>query len=89
MTGYKAISNVYPAGEINGARDSETELCFVESVHSIGEWQSVHRLKTQEQWHTSVWNYAPYEQGWYLCQQPIATENQEAYNDSTIDEFYY
>lgn len=89
MTGYKAITNVYPAGEINGARDSETELCFVESVHSIGEWQSVHRLKTQEQWHTSVWNYAPYEQGWYLCQQPIATTNQEVYNDSTIDEFYY
>lgn len=89
MTGYKAITNVYPAGEIEGARDSETDLCFVEAVHSVGEWQSVHRLKNQEQWQASVWNYAPYDQGWYLCQQSTATENQELPNNSTIDEVYY
>ncbi len=89
MTGYKAITSVYPAGEIDGARDSETDLCFVEAVHSVGEWQSVHHLKSQEQWQTSVWNYAPYEQGWYLCQQSSATEKQELPNESTIDEIYY
>ncbi len=71
MTGYKAISEAFPAGEIVGARDVETNLCFVEAVHSIGEWQSVHRLKTAEHWQTSVWNYA-YEQDWYLCKQVVA-----------------
>jgi CRISPR-associated protein Csy2 len=68
MTGYKTISEVFPAGEIDGARDAETELVFAEAVHSIGEWQSVHRLKKEEQWQASVWNYT-YEEGWYLCQQ--------------------
>lgn len=71
MNGYTAITEVFTAGEIEGARDSKTDLCFVEAVHSIGEWQSVHRLKTLEQWQTSVWNYAPYENDWYLCKQNI------------------
>lgn len=89
MTGYKAITKVYPAGEIEGARDCETDLCFVEAVHSVGEWQSVHRLKSHEQWQASAWNYAPYEQGWYLCQQGTSAENPEFPNESTTDEIYY
>ena len=89
MTGYKAITDVYSAGEIDGARDSETDLCFVEAVHSVGEWQSVHRLKSQEQWQSSAWNYAPYEQGWYLCQQSATTEKQTLPTESTTDEIYY
>ena len=89
MTGYKAITDVYPAGDIDGARDSETDLCFVESVHSVGEWQSVHRLKSQEQWEVSVWKYAPYEKDWYLCQQVTVTENQALSIESTTDEIYY
>ncbi|MDR6964426.1 type I-F CRISPR-associated protein Csy2 [Shewanella putrefaciens] len=89
MTGYKAITDVYSAGEIDGARDAETDLCFVEAVHSIGEWQSVHHLKKQEQWQASVWRYAPYEKDWYLCQQGAVTENQELPNESTVDDIYY
>ncbi|SBS28180.1 CRISPR-associated protein Csy2 [Marinomonas spartinae] len=89
MTGYKAITDVYPAGEIDGARDSETDLCFVEAVHSIGEWQSVHRLKKLEQWQTSVWRYAPYEKDWYMCQQGVVTENQALPTESSSDEVYY
>lgn len=70
MTGYKAISDeVYPAGKIDGARDAETPVRFVEAVHSIGEWQSVHRLKTLEQWNACVWKYVYDKEGWYLCQQ--------------------
>jgi CRISPR-associated protein Csy2 len=88
MTGYKAITDVYPAGEIDGARDSETDLCFVEAVHSVGEWQSVHRLKRLEQWQTSVWSYAPYDQGWYLCQQGTPAESQDLHNELTTDEIY-
>ncbi|GAB2905334.1 type I-F CRISPR-associated protein Csy2 [Rheinheimera gaetbuli] len=89
MTGYKAITSVYSAGEIEGARDSETDLCFVESVHSVGEWQSVHRLKSQEQWQASLWNYATYEKGWYLCQQGPVTANQALPTESSTDEVYY
>lgn len=89
MTGYKAITDLYSAGEIDGARDPETDICFVEAVHSVGEWQSVHRLKKQEQWQTSVWNYAPYDQGWYLCQQDTVTANQALATDATTDEVYY
>lgn len=75
MTGYKAISEVFPAGEIDGARDAETELVFAEAVHSIGEWQSVHHLKKEEHWQASVWNYT-YEESWYLCQQNVAAEEE-------------
>jgi len=89
MTGYKAITDVYSAGEIDGARDSETDLCFVEAVHSVGEWQSVHRLKNHEQWQSSVWRYAPYEKDWYLCQQVAVTESQVLPNESTVDDIYY
>lgn len=89
LTGYTAITNVYSAGEIDGARDSETDLCFVEAVHSVGEWQSVHRLKSQEQWQVSVWHYKSYEKDWYLCQQGTETESQVTLNESTTDEIYY
>ncbi|HKM15279.1 MAG TPA: type I-F CRISPR-associated protein Csy2 [Marinospirillum sp.] len=82
MTGYKAITQVFPAGEIDGARDVETDLCFVEAVHSVGEWQSVHRLKTLEEWQASAWDYAPYEQDWYLCQQSKIGTNQEITSDT-------
>lgn len=75
MTGYKAISEVFPAGEIDGARDAETELVFAEAVHSIGEWQSVHHLKKEEHWQASVWNYT-YEESWYLCQQNVVAEEE-------------
>lgn len=87
MTGYKAISEVFPAGEVDGARDAETELVFTEAVHSIGEWQSVHRLKKEEQWLASVWNYT-YEEDWYLCQQ--STEKQkEPQAEPVSDDVYY
>lgn len=87
MTGYKAISEVYPAGEIDGARDAETDLVFTEAVHSIGEWQSVHRLKDEEQWQASIWRYTC-EESWYLCQQE-KEKQQEALAESASDNPYY
>ena len=71
MTGYKAISQVYEKGKVAGARDNETDVCFVESVHSIGEWQSVHRIKTTEALTNSLWGYVSYEEHWYICKQGI------------------
>jgi CRISPR-associated protein Csy2 len=68
MTGYKAISQVYKNNEVKNTRDHETDVCFVESVHSIGEWQSVYRIKTPTQLQACIWYYQ-YEKDWYLCKQ--------------------
>lgn len=42
--GYAALSPLYGAGEVAGARDRETPFRFVESVYSLGQWISPHRL---------------------------------------------
>jgi CRISPR-associated protein Csy2 len=42
--GFAPLSNVYPAGTVAGARDPGIPFCFVESVYSIGQWISPHRL---------------------------------------------
>lgn len=68
MTGYKAISKVYNNSEIKDVRDNETDVCFVESVHSVGEWKSVHRAKSAEDFQNTLWHYS-YEENWYLCKQ--------------------
>jgi len=62
-TGYKAISEVYKAGEITGSRDPNVPFCFVEAAYGLGEWQSPHRLQNIEE---ALWNYHD-EEGWYLC----------------------
>lgn len=83
MTGYKAITDVFLAGEIDGSRDIETDLCFVEAVHSVGEWQSVHRIKEAQDWQDSVWNYK-YEKDWYLCLQGIEPKQQDFSNNEDV-----
>jgi len=70
MTGYKAISQVYKNADVGNTRDNETDVCFVESVHSIGEWQSVHHIKTPEHLQNCLWRYH-YEENWYLCKQAV------------------
>lgn len=70
MTGYKAISPVYKNADVGNTRDNETDVCFVESVHSIGEWQSVHHINTPEQLQDCLWRYH-YEESWYLCKQAV------------------
>lgn len=88
--GYKAISPVYPAGEVTNTRDTTTPVCFVEAVHSIGEWRSLHRI---QQVSDMLWHYR-HEQDWYLCQQgeqaqpdPVANEIEDAATDDFNDDF--
>ena len=52
--GYAALSELHPAGSVAGARDGSVPFRFVESVYSIGEWVSPHRLHQVEQilWRT-------------------------------------
>ncbi|MBA3487645.1 MAG: type I-F CRISPR-associated protein Csy2 [Lysobacter sp.] len=42
--GYAALSALHAPGEVANARDDHTPLRFVESVYSIGQWISPHRL---------------------------------------------
>ena len=92
MTGYKAISEVYENKEIENTRDNETPVCFVESVHSVGEWQSVHRIRNATELNNSLWHYH-YENNWYLCkqnQQNIVDEKckPEVVTENPNDDFY-
>lgn len=65
MSGYKAISPVYKNNEIENTRDHETDVCFAESIYSIGEWLSPHRVKDLDD---TLWYYR-YEENHYLCTQ--------------------
>jgi CRISPR-associated protein Csy2 len=55
MAGYKAISPVYELGKVQNTRDCETPVCFVEAVYSVGEWMSIHRIKTVDELRNSLW----------------------------------
>lgn len=64
-TGYRAISKLYQPGEVSKTRAPHTEFRFVESIYSIGEWLSPHRVRDLTQ---IFWRYhADSEAGWYLC----------------------
>lgn len=43
--GYAALAELHPPGAVAGARDASTPFRFVESVYSIGQWISPHRLQ--------------------------------------------
>lgn len=65
MTGYKAISEVYEPGEVANTRDKKTPCCFVEAIHSIGEWKGVHSIDSID---SAIWTYK-HDGQWYLCEQ--------------------
>ncbi len=84
MIGYKAISPVYKNAEVANTRDNETDVCFVEAVHSIGEWQGVHRIRDAEALKQSLWHY-DYQEHWYLCTQDHGESRQIAIETSYED----
>lgn len=51
--GYAAISPLYAPGDVKNARDDSAPFRFVESVLSLGEWVSPHRIPQLKQllWH--------------------------------------
>jgi CRISPR-associated protein Csy2 len=69
--GFAALSPLYPPGAVAGARDMKTPFRFVETVWSIGQWISPHRLQRLDDliW-TAVSNQnseQPSEHGLYRC----------------------
>lgn len=83
MIGYKALSDVYENSEVKHTRDSETDVCFVESAHSIGEWVGVHKIKTEKNLKESLWEYS-YEKDLYLCKQSVVKNQND--EDSDIED---
>jgi CRISPR-associated protein Csy2 len=64
--GYRGISDLYKPDEVANTRDNVTPFRFVESVYSIGEWLSPHRLEDMKQ---IFWRYSTEpDSGWYLCE---------------------
>lgn len=47
--GYGAISPCHEAGSVDHARDTTTPFRFVESLYSLGQWVSPHRLRTPDE----------------------------------------
>ena len=63
--GYSALSELYAAGQVDNARDPNIPFRFVESLYSIGEWRSPHRLSSLDEllWYSSTDHAA----GIYRC----------------------
>ena len=63
--GYAGISPLYAPGEVANSRDGSTPFRFVESLYSLGEWLSPHRIQSFEQ---LLWTHeADPENGLYRC----------------------
>ena len=69
--GFGALSELLPAGEVQNARDHDTAFRFVESLYSIGQWISLHRLENVGQllWYASTDPVA----GLYRCRNDFAS----------------
>lgn len=79
MTGFKAISELYDAGQVLNTRDEVTPSRFVEAIHSVGEWKGMHSTKNVLD---IIWRYQhdnEYDQ-WYICEQ-----NNNASEDKAVD----
>ena len=74
--GYGALSELYPPGRVANARDAESPFRFVESLYSLGQWISPHRISLPQ---PLMWRYqADEEDGLYLCANDYAnTLNKE------------
>jgi CRISPR-associated protein Csy2 len=73
--GYGNLSGPHEPGTVANARDMETPFCFVESLYSIGQWISPHRLQSLEQ---LLW-YADHQagEGLYRCRNDYTPNKQD------------
>ena len=63
--GYGAISDLYPPGVVKNARDQQTSFRFVESLSTLGQWISPHRIADIRE---LLWYYFPQpDKGLYQC----------------------
>ncbi|PVZ89027.1 type I-F CRISPR-associated protein Csy2 [Serratia sp. S1B] len=62
--GYQGISPLYEPGSIPSSRDRETPFRFVESIYTLGQWVSPHRINDLN---SLLWHYR-YQEPDYLCE---------------------
>lgn len=79
--GYGALGDLHAPGAVANARDASTPFRFVESLYSIGEWISPHRLQSPQQmlWYVD----SQPDAGLYRCRndyQPAATSLQQLFD---------
>ncbi|GAA0811189.1 type I-F CRISPR-associated protein Csy2 [Colwellia asteriadis] len=83
MTGYKAISELYEPKQVKNTRDDLTHSRFVEVVHSVGEWKSMHNTQKVAD---IIWRYR-HDGQWYLCEQNNNPESVDLYtNESELEQ---
>jgi len=78
--GYAALSELHAPGTVTGARDNRTPFRFVETIWSMGQWVSPHRLQSLDDlfWYARVDGDGPHTT--YRCcndftpsEQPLET----------------
>lgn len=80
--GYAALTEVQPQGVVKGLRNDQYPTNFVETLLSLGEWQSPHRIENIVE---TLWNYdMEPKNGVYALVQPFATKLN--LNPSSVDE---
>lgn len=80
--GYAAISELYPPGVVKRSRDPAVPFRFVESVLSLGEWKSPHRLSGLDE---LLWHYdANPDSGLYLVKTLADTPSSTASDTATV-----
>lgn len=74
--GYAALTPCHAAGSVRNARDMHTPVRFVESVYSMGEWVSPHRVESLEQllW----WAETDEATGLYRCRNAYQAAQPQA-----------
>lgn len=80
--GYAGLSDLYDPSQVRNTRDPDTPLRFVESIYSMGEWISPHRLDRVEAllWHAET----DEDRRLYRCRNtyvPTATADMAADDD--------
>ncbi|MDD0840194.1 type I-F CRISPR-associated protein Csy2 [Curvibacter sp. HBC61] len=60
--GYAALSDLFAPGAVAGARDNRTPFRFVETIWSMGQWVSPHRLRNLDDlfWYARVEGDGPH-----------------------------
>jgi CRISPR-associated protein Csy2 len=80
--GYGALGELHPPGSVINGRDATTPFRFVESLYSVGEWISPHRLQSPQQllWYAD----SQPEHGLYRCRndyRPSQATGESLYDD--------
>lgn len=62
--GYQSISPLHEPGTIPSSRDQDTPFRFVESIYTLGQWISLHRIQHLD---SLLWRYR-HQEPYYLCE---------------------